>query len=274
MAEQSDWEKLDRAETEGGEEYRTLPEDDEEDVELEEALKVEANLENDFPISGEPELIAQIPTDELSTSGSEVTNAEVETPHLTSTVCDCCLELNLTHPAQIIRCEHCEQAFCFHFASSIDARYCVNCMSDISVTKQTITKEYIHRDTSENITSVYRRRAREVKISGLSWLFAQRKIVDLSDVELDMNIEYHRNLLVLLIDEQERRRTARMHRYAGMKAHIPSPSGVNVTNSTQTTVKKTRTISKNKAQEQLAALLGTLKGVDVNAIAAILKGVK
>lgn len=232
-------------------------------------------LESDFPVSGEPELVAQINTDELPTSEA---SPEPETPHLTSTVCDCCLELNLTHPAQIIRCEYCEQAFCFHFASSIDARYCVNCMSDITVTKQTITKEYIHRDPQEHITSVYRRRAREVKISGLSWLFAQRKIVDLSDVELDMNIEYHRNLLVLLIDEQERRRTARMHRFAGMKSKgvVNSPSGMaNVSDTTQTTVKKVRTMSKNKAQEQLNALLASMGGnVDLNAIAAILKGVK
>ncbi|SRR6266567_101266 len=264
MPEQNDWEISDLAGTEGGEDFRKLEE-----------LEPESEaLEADFPISGEPELLAQIPTDSLSGSSTEA--EPPETPHLTSTVCDCCLELNLTHPAQIITCEHCEQAFCFHFASSIDARYCVNCMSDLTVTKQTITKEYIHRDEQEHITSVYRRRAREVKIGGLSWLFAQRKIVDLSDVELDMNIEYHRNLLVLLIDEQERRRTARMHRYAGMKSKgvsIPTPSGG--ASVTQTTVKKTRTMSKNKAQEQLNALLASMgAGVDLNAIAAILKGVK
>jgi len=223
-------------------------------------------LEADLPISEEPELIAEISSPE-STSKSQ----EEESPHLTSTVCDVCLELNLTQAQHIIKCERCEQAFCFHFASNIDARYCVNCMSDISVTKQVISKEYVHRDEHSNITSVYRRRAREVKIDGLSWLFAQRKVVELSDVELDMAIEYHRNIMILMIDEQERRRNARMHRYAN-KFYIPTPSTTTVSDTTHTTVKKTRTVSKNKQQEQLNALLGTMgaKGININKIMSIL----
>lgn len=250
--------------------------DFEEDIKDELLNEAEA-LEADFPVSGEPELIAQIPTtSEDVIAAAEMT--EQEAPHLTSVVCDCCAELNLTQPVQIIRCERCEQPFCFHFASRIDVKYCVNCLSDVTVTKQTITKEYTHRDEQEKITSVYRRKAREIKISGLSWLFVQRKVSELSDMELDIAIEYHRNLLILLINEQEAKRNARMHRYAGIKnkqAGIPTPSGVSVTNSTQTTVKKTRTISKNKAQEQLNALLASMGGsVDLNAIAAILKGVK
>jgi len=89
------------------------PELDEDGDELDsEDIPTEAEaLEADFPISGEPELIAQIPTTSEDVIAA-AKMAEQETPHLTSTVCDCCLELNLTHPAQIIRCEHCEQAFC------------------------------------------------------------------------------------------------------------------------------------------------------------------
>jgi hypothetical protein len=141
-----------------------------------------------------------------------------------------------------------------------------------------ISKEYVHRDEQSKVTSVYRRRAREVKIEGLSWLFAQRKINDLSDVELDLAIEYHRNILMLQIDEQERRRNAKMHRYANTPYKIPTPSTTTVSNSTTTTVKKTRTVSKDKAAEQLAAILGSMaasgKKIDMNAIAAILKGGK
>lgn len=226
------------------------------------------NLQDEFPISDEPELV------EVSTND----DAPLETPHLTSCVCDMCLELNLTTKAHVETCERCEQPFCFHFASNVDARYCVNCMSDISVTKQTISKEYIHKDEQNRVTSIYRRKAREVKIEGLSWLFAQRKIVELSDVELDLTIEYHRNILMLMIDEQERRRNARMHRYAGMKVNIPTPSTTRVTesSSTQTTMRKTKTVSKNKAEEQLNALLASMmgKGKSVADIAALLKGVK
>jgi len=249
------------------------------DEETELAIEAEIEeFEKEFPISGDPEVIAQYADNEplppkLADVGGE---NEDKTPHLTMTVCDVCLELNLTTKAQVIKCERCEQAFCYHYASTIDARYCVNCMSDISVTKQTISKEYVHRDEENKVTSVYRRRAREVQIKGLSWLFAQRKIADLSDVELDLTIEYHRNILMLQIDEQERRRNAKMHRYASSKYTIQTPSGTTVSSTTQTTVKKTRTVSKNKAEEQLNALLASMLGggKSVADIQAILKGVK
>ena len=231
--------------------------------------QAEAEIESEFPISAEPELVEVKPLED-----SASTESEDRTPHLTSTVCDVCLELNLTTKVHVEKCERCEQAFCFHYASNVDARYCVNCMSDISMTKQVISKEYIHRDEKERITSVYRRRAREVQIKGLSWLFAQRKITELSDVELDLSIEYHRNIMILMIDEQERRRNARIHRYAGVKVHIPTPSTTSVIDTTRTTVKKTRTISKNKAEEQLNALLASMLGGGKKAvdIMAILKG--
>ena len=147
-------------------------------------------------------------------------------------------------------------------------------MSDISVTKQVITKTYEHQNPNTGEKIFYRRRAREIKIEGLDWLFAQRKIADLSDVELDLSIEYHRNILNLMIAEQEKRRNEKMHRYAGISFKIPkTPSTTSVTDSTTTTVKKTRTISKDKASEQLAAVMKTMlaKGISVQDILASLK---
>jgi hypothetical protein len=241
--------------------------DDAEETETEE----DSIYETELPISAEPELVAEIPSAELP---EEPAPTETE-HHLTSCVCDVCLELNLTQKSAIA-CIRCEQAFCFHFASNIDARYCVNCMSDMSVTKSTISKEYIHRNEAEQITSVYRRRAREVKISGLDWLFAQRKIVDLADTELDLTIEYHRNILSLLITEQESRRNAKMHRYAGVNVKIANPSTTTIsdTTTTSTTTKKSRTVSKTKQNEQLAAILQSVlaKGKSMEQILAALKG--
>lgn len=225
---------------------------------------------DEFPISDEPELVTDLPADEAAESTAP------EPHHLASCVCEMCQELNLTEANRITHCERCGQPFCFHFASNIDTAYCVNCMSDVEVTKQTITKEYIHRNDQERITSVYRRKAREIKIDGLDWLFAQRKIIDLSDDELDLSIEYHRNILALQIYEQEVRRTARMHRYAGVHVIAPCVS-TSVTNTTTTTVKKTKTIKKNKKEEQLNALLKSMleaKGMDIASLEELLKGVK
>jgi hypothetical protein len=224
----------------------------------------------------------EITAEEAATTDIPLLKQDQDTPltdseagHLTSTVCDTCLELNLTTKS-CIKCARCEQAFCLHFASTVDAQYCVNCLSDISLTKQVITKTYEHKNQETGQTTFYRRRARDIKISGLDWLFSQRKIAELADVELDLAIEYHRNILMLMIAEQEQRRNAKMHRYAGVKVLIATPSTTSVLDTTQTTVKKTRTVSKTKAQEQLAALLQSMLagGQTPEMIAAMLKAKK
>jgi len=216
--------------------------------------------------SAEP---VEITLEEAAALGVTATK-EPEVPHLSSLVCDVCLELNLTTKS-CIECLGCGKAFCYHFSSSVDTNYFVNCMSDVSVTKQVIYKTYEHTNEAGE-TKMYRRKAREIKIGGLSWLFAQRKIIELSDVELDMMIEFHRSLCVLMLDESERRRNERMHRYANVKVHIPTPSTTSVTSDKTTTVKKTRTVSKDKASEQLAALLSSMKakGLNIDALAKML----
>jgi hypothetical protein len=255
MTEHDDFVIGDLADTEGGEDVRDAD--------------VESLAEEIFAPTDEPE---EITAEEASHTDIPAEPTEVEDSHLTVTVCDVCLELNLTHSTSVIRCARCGQAFCFHFASAVDVQYCVNCLSDISVSKSAITKTYEHKN-AQGDTVFYRRRAREIQIKGLDWLFAQRKIVELSDLELDLSIEYHRNILSLMCIEQEQRRTAKMHRYANVKIHI-TPSVIDVSHTTTTTtVKKTRTVSKTKAQEQLAALLKNMaaKGMTMDKIAAMLK---
>ena len=198
--------------------------------------------------------------------------ATPEEAHIAHLVCDVCLELNLTTKS-VIKCARCEQAFCFHFASNIDAQYCVNCMSEMSVARSVITKTYEHKNDETGVTSFYRRKAREIKIDGLDWLFAQRKISELADVELDMAIEYHRNICSLMMAESERRRNEKMHRYAGIKVHIATPSTTKITEGTTTTVKKTRTVSKDKASESAAAILASMMAKGMN-IQDILKAIK
>ena len=235
-----------------------------EDVEIEAVSDEEAEDTDTVP-TDEPELISE---SEAASTDIPLAAQDEEAQHLTSTVCDSCLELNLLTKSSIA-CARCGQAFCLHFASTVDAQYCVNCMSDISITKQVITKSYEHSNPETGARSFYRRRAREIQIKGLDWLFAQRKIAELADVELDLAIEYHRNIEQLMIAEQERRRNAKMHRYAGVSFKIAPTPGTEVTDSKTTTVKKSRTVSKNKQAEQLAALLKSMmaKGVDINSLA-------
>lgn len=232
-------------------------------------LEAFAEAEAEESISDEPE---EISPEEIS-SGEVVISESVpeDKGHLTELVCDCCLELNLVTKS-CIKCARCGSAFCLHFASTIDAQYCVNCMSNMSVTKEVVTKTYEHKNAESGEIHFYRRKARAIKIEGLDWLFSQRKIAELSDVELDLSIEYHRNILNLMIAEQERRRNEKMHRYANV-VFKPANVTTKVSNTTTTTVKKTRTISKDKASEQLQAVLKAMlaKGLTIEQIQAMAK---
>lgn len=243
----------------------------------------EINDAFEIPLEEEEEVTEEeVPSDEAEEITPEeapqsdiVPTVEEDTGHLASVVCEVCLELNLTTKS-VIKCARCDKAFCFHFASSIDPQYCVNCMSDMSVTKQTITKTYEHKNEETGQIAYYRRKAREIKIEGLDWLFAQRKITELSDTELDLAIEYHRNIYSLMLTEQERRRNEKMHRYAGITVKIPTHStstGTKSSSTVTTTVKKTRTVSKDKAAEQVAALLRSMlaKGLKPEDIARMMK---
>lgn len=256
-------------------EYLPLEEDDsDEDTDSQAdgyAEVQEASVDELPPTDAEVEVAAS----ELQ-PGEQVSSEEddpADKGHLTELVCASCLELNLISKS-CVRCARCEAAFCLHYASTVDAQYCVNCMSSISVTKETITKTYEHRNPETGEKSFYRRKARAIKIDGLDWLFAQRKIAELSDVELDLSIEYHRNILNLMIAEQERRRNEKMHRYANVIFKVPkTPSTTKVSDSTTTTVKKSRTVSKDKAMEQLAAVMKVMlaKGMTAEQIAQMFK---
>lgn len=231
--------------------------------------KVATSLIDELTPTDEPEEISEA---EAAISDIPTQPADNEVAAIATLVCDVCLELNLTQRSTII-CKRCGESFCFHYTSNVDADYCINCMSDVSVTKSVITKTY--ESTGEDGEKhFYRRRARDIKIDGLDWLFTQRKIPEYSDAELELTIEYHHARLGLMLAETEKRRTEKMHRYAGVKVVIPTTSGTATTSTT--TVKKTRVISKNKANEQIAALAKSLlaQGISLDQIIAKIGGKK
>jgi hypothetical protein len=102
-------------------------------------------------------------------------------------------------------------------------------------------------------------------------MFAQRRVNTLTDAELDMVIEFHRQYLQLLCADQERRKTEKAHRNAGIKMSFPSAASVTTT--TVTTTKKTSTVKLDRQKEQAAALLAQLlgSGMDLGALTAKLK---
>lgn len=166
-------------------------------------------------------------------------------------VCDACFEQNLTSNVHIQKCVICSEPYCGHHASTIDPSHCGDCLYDVTVQIDTITK-IESSSTSAEAGSVTRRtrKARQIKIGGLHWLFVQRKIPDLTEEELTLAIEYHRGLYDGLIYEREVRRSEHLHRNAGKQVKIPSISNTETT--ITTTVKKSR-VTKSLKPDKAAA---------------------
>jgi hypothetical protein len=201
-----------------------------------------------------------------------------ESPIISATArtCKSCLEANLVTEVKLARCTKCSQVFCLHFASNIDPQYCIECLSDVTLHKEVVIKTYEYEGDDGEVKQ-YKRRAKSIRLEGLDWLFMARKIVDLSDESLELAIEYHREYLQGLLTEREARKAKFLHRYAGVKLDTAPSGQVDSATSTETTVKKTKTISSNKAQATanaaLQAMLASGKSID-DIMAMLSKGVK
>ena len=169
----------------------------------------------------------------------------------TQRTCRACLEKNLIEEVFLARCATCSLIFCTHFASNIDPQFCTECFSDITLHKEVITKTYQYENADGEVAE-YKRKARLIRLEGLSWLFIQRKILDMSDEALELAIEYHREIMTGMVSEREQRKNKFMHRYAGVNYTIPP---VDTATSTSTTVKKSRTISSTRATATASGML-------------------
>ena len=172
-------------------------------------------------------------------------------------ICPACLERNLLEEFQISRCGRCSLMYCIHLASSIDPACCVSCLADVSLVKETITKTYEHYNEETDVVTMYKRRAKSIKLEGVDWLFQQRKISTMSDDSLDLAIEYHRALLNGLLAEREMRRIAHAHRFAGVAMPKSSTQSDGAT-TTSTTVKTTKKIQSTKPTATAAGIMAGL----------------
>lgn len=166
-------------------------------------------------------------------------------------ICRVCLESNLTEEIRISRCEKCGKRYCIHFASNIDPKNCTECLAEVTLVREVITNTYQHEhydeEKDEVITTEYKRRAKLIRLEGMDWLFAQRKIPQLSDDALALAIEYHRQILQGMLQEREERRNKQAHRYANVQ--MDTSKVIN------TEVKTTKKISSTKKQANANAVL-------------------
>lgn len=193
-----------------------------------------------------------------------------------NSVCVSCQEANLLTEIKIARCQDCNRLYCVHFASNIDPARCVECLSNVSMVKEVVTKSYEHYNEETDVVTVYKRRAKSIRLEGMDWLFAQRKIKDMSDDSLELSIEYHRQLLFNgLIAEREARRVKYAHRNAGLPLPAVSPQKDLATEAT-TTTKVTKSIKSTKGTATAAGILASLtaQGLSVEQIMKMIQGVK
>jgi len=101
-------------------------------------------------------------------------------------------------------------------------------------------------------------------MAGDDWLFAQRRIYELSDEELELSTEFHRGYLNLLGEEQVRRRVEKGHKECAKKtSQLTLGTVAPVVVTKETKVVKTKVVSTEKKKEQAAALMGTLSPAEL-----------
>jgi len=211
---------------------------------------------------------------------SEIEQEESPIPLEFPKVCFLCKEANLCNQIPINQCGRCGSTYCTHFASGVDPQYCKDCCKDVEMTTQnvSVTREKYNPETDQLTTKIHKYKS--IKFSGLDWLFYQRKITEMSDQELSLAIEYHQTLYMGMINERDKRRVEYFHRNAGKKFVIRDANGNDLnTISTETTVKKTRTVKpreKSGSEVNLIAGLQSLMkgGMSPDQILAALKKVK
>jgi hypothetical protein len=170
-------------------------------------------------------------------------------------------------------CERCGFNYCPHFASKIDFHFCAYCFHDLVLEDSIIRKVIETKSLTGKKTFTRIMRARYLVFKGADWMFAQARVLNLSDEELNTTIEYHRAIMGEMLNEMEARKIAhnkaalaKMLRSSTLK--IPSVKtglntdgtliGTDSTTVTTTTVKRTR-ISATQTNSTQVALAGILQ---------------
>lgn len=191
-------------------------------------------------------------------------------------ICSDCRERNLTDQTQFNNCIKCNEVYCLHYASTIDPRYCTNCLHDVKVTEEIIKKTESHYNEQTDKVYSRTRTAKRIVLGGMHWLFQSRKISTLTDLELEIAIEYHRDLLSQMLYEREERRAKKAHRNAGVKINFVGSVKTTTSESIEVKFKKVKQAVKNDPNQKLADALAQLQqlGYSADMIAKMVSGRK
>lgn len=158
-------------------------------------------------------------------------------------------------------CDRCGIRFCQHFSSNIDFRYCANCMDDFKVVESVEVKvtEYRNPETDE-VTSRKRQICKRLHLQGTDYLFAAAKIGKLTDEELTAQIEYHKAIASIMLNERETRRVEQNQKLQKIKLNITRRDDVDSTGAIKPKREKKEKVTTAPDMKQLMAALTVLNG--------------
>jgi len=149
------------------------------------------------------------------------TREQITPAELPDRICTQCLEDNLVRAGVIdtfVPCQKCGEEFCLHGVSKLDPQYCIHCCNDFKVVDVIEQNQRPIFNKDGALIAVRQFKVRHITLSGLHWLFFNRAITSLTDVELEHAIEYHMSIYHGMIYEREARRVQKSHRNKGKSA--------------------------------------------------------
>ena len=110
-------------------------------------------------------------------------------------------------------------------------------------------------------------------LSGESWLLMQRMVRGLTNPELELASEVHRQMMGLIANEADVRKAEKFHKESSHSKNILLSPTQSTTTTKITEVKKVTVTKSNKKMEQVKAQLRAIYGesVDVDALLAQLQ---
>lgn len=187
-------------------------------------------------------------------------------------ICKSCRGSSLNSYATRL-CDRCGKRYCTHYSSKVDSIYCQYCFHDFVFEDTIITKEIKSKSLSGRKTFTRTMKARHLVFRGEAWMFAQQRVLDMSEEELVASIEYHREIFSQMMDERDARQIQknrlalkRMVRTSGdlnnpSRSDIAGIIGLKSATIKTTKVTKTRIVAQGGANPMLAmqAVINMLK---------------
>lgn len=167
-----------------------------------------------------------------------------------------------------IHCDKCNQSYGEKHASILDSLICEDCLpaNSFDVTYQDYRRAGVSEFTDSNGNKqrkYYETKCKQIILFGQDWLFAELRISDMSQAQLEKALEWHKGHVSLMEAEITRHKTEKAHKLAAVKIPISE---------------KTKRLSQHQKEQKVKtlaeSLTGNLKPNEIAVLMALLGGGK